>query len=157
MHQQRQQDVHRPLDQQVLRRGLAAPCPADGHRERTDVLRSGDDDVACVRHEVTRLVFLHAVLHDAVAQRGAHAADKYRIVVLHDPHQFLDAFKAPAARRFLLVRKIVNVFLIPLHGAFYAPAIGKKADLLQLAQITFVPVDHHGTLGLVQGEVQPVG
>ena len=120
------------------------------------MLRSGDDDVACVRHKVTRLVFLHTVLHDTVAQRGAHPTDKYRIVVLHDPHQFLNVLKTPAARRFLLIRKIVNVFLIPLHGAFHSPTIGKKADLLQLAQITFVPVDHHGTFWLVQGEVQLV-
>ena len=109
-----------------------------------------------MRHKVTRLVLLHAVLHDAVAQRGAHAADEYRLVALHDPHQLLDVLKTPAARRFLLIREIVNVFLIPLHGAPHLPPLGKESNLPQLAQIAFVPVDHHRPLGGMQCKVQPV-
>ena len=119
------------------------------------MLRTGDDHVTRMRHEVTRFALLYTVLHDAVAQRGAHAADEHRLVIFHDLHQLLDILKTAA--HCSLVRQVVRVSLDPLHAALHIPALGEEPNFPKLAQVALIPIDHHRALGLVQGKVQPVG
>ena len=135
--QRRADNIHRPLDERILRAEHGAARFHDGDAEGLHMLRSGDDHVANVGDEVARHVLVDAGLRDAVAQRRIDTGHDHRLAALQ------------------LRQNFEHVVGIP-KLADDVKAIFKEDNLVQFFQVFFVLVDDQRLHGLVQLEVDLV-